>query len=159
MTKHDTIDLMAHNLAQGRAPTIADSTNFIRTIHSLLSDVASHITQLRSDNICRDAGLPTVPLAADSDGEDALLDTTRILEQSKLSKALQDAQSKGRTSRKRKGKRNNSSTRATTAESEDQFTRSPDKTNLSGTTSKPTTPSAPRASNSSSHNSRGFQKR
>ncbi|KAG1529316.1 hypothetical protein G6F51_014183 [Rhizopus arrhizus] len=41
----------------------------------------------------------------------------------------------------------------------DQFTRSPDKTNLSGTTSKPTTPSAPRASNSSSHNSRGFQKR
>ncbi|KAG0756529.1 hypothetical protein G6F62_007967 [Rhizopus arrhizus] len=96
------IDLMADNLAQGRAPTIADSTNFIHTIHSLLSDVASHITQLRSDNICRDAGLPTVPFAADSDGEDALLDTTRILEQSKLSKALQDAQSKGRTSRKRK---------------------------------------------------------
>ncbi|KAG1154610.1 hypothetical protein G6F37_009292 [Rhizopus arrhizus] len=148
------IDHMAHNLVQGHAPTIADSTNFIRAIHSLLSDVASHITQLRNDNICRDAGLPTVPLAADSDGEDALLDTTRILEQSKLSKALQDAQSKGRTSRKRKGKRNNSSTRATTVESEDQSTRSPDKTNLSDTTSKPTTPSAPRAFNSSSHNSR-----
>ncbi|KAI7883412.1 uncharacterized protein EV154DRAFT_390541, partial [Mucor mucedo] len=130
------IDLMAHNLAQGRTPTIADSTNFIRTIHSLLSDVASHITQLRSDNICRDAGLPTVPLADNSDDEDTLLDTTRILEQSKLSKALQDAQSKSRTSRKKKGKRFNSNTRSTTVESEDQPTKSSDKSNLSGTTSR-----------------------
>ncbi|KAI7908031.1 uncharacterized protein BX663DRAFT_547664 [Cokeromyces recurvatus] len=121
---------MAHNLAQGHTPTIADSTSFIRTIHSLLSDVASHITQLRIDNICRDAGLPTAPLAANSDDEDALLDTTRIFEQSKLSKAIQDAQSK------------------------DHFSKSSDKSNLSGTTSRPTTPSAPRASNSSSHNSR-----
>ena len=30
---------------------------FITTIHALASDVASYITQLRMDNICRDTGV------------------------------------------------------------------------------------------------------
>ncbi|CAO3621628.1 unnamed protein product [Mucor hiemalis] len=157
------IDLMAHNLAQGEAPTIEDAGKFIRTIHSLLSDVASHITQLRSDSICKDAGLPTVQLdtGSDEDDNDNLLDTTRILEQAKLAKALQDAQPKGRLSRKKKGKRYNSSS-SQTANSDSAHTRgqSNDQVHISGTTTpRPTTPSAPRPSTSSSNNSRGFQRR
>ncbi|KAL9536717.1 hypothetical protein MBANPS3_012424 [Mucor bainieri] len=100
------LDLMAHNLAQQRPLNSHDATSFLRTMHSLISDVASHITQLRIDNVCKDTGLSSVPLRPDTSST-PLLDTDAILERTKLEKSLRDAQSKKRPSQKKKGKRTN----------------------------------------------------
>ncbi|KAI8359227.1 hypothetical protein EDC96DRAFT_418090, partial [Choanephora cucurbitarum] len=98
------LDLMAHNLAQQLPLSSHDATSFIRTMHSLISDVASHITQVRIDNVCRNTGLSSVPIRPDA-SVSPLLDTDAILERSKLEKSLRDAQTKKRPSHRKKGKR------------------------------------------------------
>ncbi|CEP10698.1 hypothetical protein, partial, partial [Parasitella parasitica] len=73
----------------------------------MLSDVASHISQLRSDNVCADNRLPSVPLVPPQRDPGLLLDALRIIEQTKHRQSLVDISSS--QCRNRSRKRNGSS--------------------------------------------------
>ncbi|OAD78744.1 hypothetical protein PHYBLDRAFT_163835 [Phycomyces blakesleeanus NRRL 1555(-)] len=103
------IDLFAHDVLVEGSIQVTQALGFANTMHELLSDLASVVTQMRSDNICRDANLPITPIVTNSALEPKpLLDSQRIVEQAKLQRALHDA---ARPSRTRKGKRTGQSNR------------------------------------------------
>ncbi|KAH8552139.1 hypothetical protein BGW37DRAFT_424810 [Umbelopsis sp. PMI_123] len=82
---------------------IIQAVEFVNVVHTLLEDAASHITQLRIDNMFRGAGVQgQVPKLVDS-APPPLLDPKELLEQISLNKAVAQA---GRPSgsRRRKGK-------------------------------------------------------
>ncbi|CEP07404.1 hypothetical protein [Parasitella parasitica] len=151
------IDLMAHNLAQQRPLNSHDATSFLRTMHSLISDVASHITQLRIDNVCKDTGPSSVPLRLDT-STTPLLDTDAILERTKLEKSLRDAQSKKRPSPKKKRKRNNQQGN-TGNKNHAGGDQQGDTTERQVPTSSTTNRTAQPYKSTSSSSSKGFQKR
>ncbi|OAD72268.1 hypothetical protein PHYBLDRAFT_146471 [Phycomyces blakesleeanus NRRL 1555(-)] len=100
LTRH--IDLFAHDVLVEGSIQVTQALGFANTMHELLSDLASVVTQMRSDNICRDANLPISPIVTNSALEPKpLLDSQRIVKQAKLQRALHDA---ARPSRTRKGK-------------------------------------------------------
>ncbi|OAD67093.1 hypothetical protein PHYBLDRAFT_174477 [Phycomyces blakesleeanus NRRL 1555(-)] len=103
------IDLFAHDVLVEGSIQVTQALGFANTMHELLSDLASVVTQMRSDNICRDANLPITPIVTNSALEPKpLLDSQRIVEQAKLQRALHGA---ARPSRTRKGKRTGQSNR------------------------------------------------
>ncbi|KAL0139941.1 hypothetical protein V8B55DRAFT_1563415 [Mucor lusitanicus] len=94
-------DLFRNNSESVPAPVVKE---FAICIHEMLADVASHITQLRSDNVCNDNGLPSVPLVPPQRDPGLLLDAPHIIEQTKLCQSLSDISSQSRPrSRKRNG--------------------------------------------------------
>lgn len=149
---------MAHNLAQQRPLNSHDAASFLRTMHSLISNVASHITQLHIDNVCKDTGLSSVPLRPDISST-PLLDTGAILKRTKLEKSLQEAQSKKHPSQKKNGKRNNQqgNTGDNTANNNGSQQGITAKRPSSALQSNPRAPQPYKSTSSSS--SKGFQKR
>jgi hypothetical protein len=133
------------------------SQNFAYTMHELLSDVASHITQVRTDNMFK--GLPSSLEAPSLDSSESyLLDNKEMVEHIKLQQSVQQAtQSKRRNNRPRPqrfssptGSTNHTSnTGATHATSSARGSHAPN-SNYQGTNSN---------SNSNQSQQQGFQRR
>lgn len=98
------LDWFTYQLLQNRwdqATLLQQSTNFAHTMHELLSDLASHITQLRTDNMFK--GLPSSIEAPTLDSSESyLLDNKEMVEHIKLQQSVQQAtQVKSRGNRPR----------------------------------------------------------
>ncbi|OAD67391.1 hypothetical protein PHYBLDRAFT_63606 [Phycomyces blakesleeanus NRRL 1555(-)] len=87
-----SIDLFVHDVLVEGSIQVTQALGFVNTMHELLSDLASVVTQMRSDNICLDVNLPITLIVTNSALEPKpLLDSQRIVEQTKLQHALHDA--------------------------------------------------------------------
>ena len=96
------IDLFVHDTVRSNLMDPATALRFANRIHMLLSDVASFITQIRSDNICCDTRLATVPIATQVLPNLPLLDAENALEHTNLQQALHKATRQQRPTRRRK---------------------------------------------------------
>ncbi|OAD78003.1 hypothetical protein PHYBLDRAFT_68494 [Phycomyces blakesleeanus NRRL 1555(-)] len=79
------MDSMAHDMF--RDPTFDDphAMAFLDCLQKSVSDTASHITQLLSDNVCKEFYLPTTPIVGQPYTESGtLLDTFKALAQTNL---------------------------------------------------------------------------
>ena len=97
------LDFFLHKIIQAGSVQTFEAVEFVNVVHTLLADAASHITQLRIDNMFRGAGVQgQVPKLVDS-APPPLLDPKQLLEQISLNKAVAQV---GRPSgsRRRKGK-------------------------------------------------------
>ncbi|KAI9033715.1 hypothetical protein CLU79DRAFT_724963 [Phycomyces nitens] len=82
------MDTFAHDLVRKQSVSLERAWEFLQCMYELTSDVASHITQLRRDNVCRELHLPSpAPLSSGHSEPAPLLDTSRILEQVLLADA------------------------------------------------------------------------
>ncbi|KAI9495715.1 hypothetical protein BDB00DRAFT_786225 [Zychaea mexicana] len=98
------IDLFVHDTIRTNKVDVDTALRFANTIHTLVSDVASFITQTRSDNICRDTGLKNAPANTPGSLPNApLLDAGKVLEYTQLSQALRKA-ARNRSTQKNSGK-------------------------------------------------------
>jgi hypothetical protein len=97
------LDFFLHKIIQAGSVQIHEAIEFVNVVHTLLADSASHITQLRIENMFRGAGIQgQVPKLVDS-APPPLLDPKELLEQINLNKSVAQV---GRPSgsRRRKGK-------------------------------------------------------
>ncbi|CEP13367.1 hypothetical protein, partial, partial [Parasitella parasitica] len=104
-----SIDSFPYDTFRNQSETVPAQVarGFAVCIHEMLSDVASHISQLRSDKVCADNCLPSVPLVPPQRDPGPLLDAPRIIEQTKLCQSLVNISSSQHRNRSRK--RNGSS--------------------------------------------------
>ncbi|KAG1469777.1 hypothetical protein G6F56_003059 [Rhizopus delemar] len=93
------MDVFMHeSLRSNAAVPLEEVQEFVNTIHTLLSDVASHVTQLRMDNICRDTGLvaPAIkPVTQFAPSPTTLFEDPKlVLEHTTLARAVRSAATK-----------------------------------------------------------------
>ncbi|KAG2192189.1 hypothetical protein INT47_005854 [Mucor saturninus] len=94
------MDKFLHDSLRSNASSvpITDVIDFVNTIHTLVSDTASYITQLRMDNVSRETGLvaPPIPLKTKltPSPQPLFQDPKAILENTNLRKAVQAASRK-----------------------------------------------------------------
>jgi len=97
------LDSFLHRILQTGSVQFRDALEFVNVVHTLLADSASHVTQLRIDNMFRGAGIQgQAPKLVDS-APPPLLDPKELLDQISLNKSVSQV---GRPSgtRRRKGK-------------------------------------------------------
>ena len=83
------IDLFVHDILRTNAVSVHTALRFVNTIHSLLADAVSVVTQTRTDSVCRAAGLASAPVCDPSQPANRpLLDTACVLEQTQLAQTL-----------------------------------------------------------------------
>ncbi|KAI7861346.1 hypothetical protein BDF14DRAFT_1870940, partial [Spinellus fusiger] len=86
------INLFIHGLFQGNTPVHNPCMVFAKSVHTLLADIASHITQIQVNNVCHDTGLTPYSVATAKDAPPApLLDSNKVLKQMAMSCSLRDA--------------------------------------------------------------------
>ncbi|KAI8136746.1 hypothetical protein BJV82DRAFT_584278 [Fennellomyces sp. T-0311] len=82
------IGLFVHDVLRTDQVSVSTALGFANTIHALTYDMASVVTQTRTDNICRDIGLASTPVQdATQLPNPPLLDATRVLEQTQLTQS------------------------------------------------------------------------
>lgn len=89
---------------------LGEVTTFINTIHTLLSDVASHVTQVRMYNICWETGLvaPAIkPQLLTPTPTQLFEDPKTVLDHTKLSKAVRSATKKPSSNKRFNNNNNN----------------------------------------------------
>jgi len=97
------LDLFLHKVLQNGSVSQTDATEFINVVHELLLDSASHITQLRVDNMFRGAGIQgQAPRLVDSTTS-PLVDPKVLLDHVNLDKSLSQIGRRG-NSRQQRGK-------------------------------------------------------
>ncbi|KAI7846968.1 hypothetical protein BDC45DRAFT_576372 [Circinella umbellata] len=98
------IDLFAHDTIRGHQVDGPTALCFANTIHMLLSDVASLITNIRTEFVCKETGLSSSPITAPGHlPNNPLLDTSQVLEQTKLTQALRKLSRYNHTTRRQNG--------------------------------------------------------
>ncbi|KAI7866476.1 hypothetical protein BDF14DRAFT_1969237, partial [Spinellus fusiger] len=98
------IDLFIHGLVQGNSHMHNPHIVFAKSVHALLADIGSHITQILVDNVCHDTGLTPYSVATAKDAPPApLLDANKVLKQTFMSHSLRDAICHGKSSQLQKG--------------------------------------------------------
>lgn len=90
-------DYFLHMALQQTSPSKDDFIDFANAIHELLSDTASHITQIRIDNMCQSAGIRGQALPITPPTSTPLLDPKVLLEHVSLAKSTMqlDRQTQG----------------------------------------------------------------
>lgn len=94
------MDKFLHESLRSNVPSIPinEVILFVNTIHTLVSDTASYITQLRMDNVSRDTGLVVPPIPPKTkltpSPQPLFPDTKSILDNTNLRKAVQAASRK-----------------------------------------------------------------
>ncbi|KAG2222132.1 hypothetical protein INT45_007568 [Circinella minor] len=98
------IDLFAHDTIQGHQVDGPTTLRFANTIYMLLSDVASLITNICTEFVCKETGLSSSPITAPGHLPNSpLLDTSQVLEQTKLTQALRKLSRRNHTTRWQNG--------------------------------------------------------
>lgn len=81
------VDYFLHMALQQTSPSKDDFIDFANAIHELLSDTASHITQMRIDNMCQSAGIRGQAPRLSAPTATPLLDPKVLLEHVSLAKS------------------------------------------------------------------------
>ncbi|KAG2215948.1 hypothetical protein INT45_001697 [Circinella minor] len=94
------IDLFVHDTVRTNSVDVPTATRFANTIHTFLANITSVISQVRSDNVCRDAGLATIPISPFNQINAPLLDAPCVLEQTHMAQSLRRASRRHRPARR-----------------------------------------------------------
>jgi hypothetical protein len=96
------LDLLLHQSIVKGPPTQEDVVEFVNSIHELLSDTASHITQIRIDNMFKSAGIRGQAPRLAANVATPLMEPKELLEHVNLAKSTMQLGRKGASQRRGK---------------------------------------------------------
>ncbi|KAG2227564.1 hypothetical protein INT45_002249 [Circinella minor] len=101
------IDLFVHDTIRTQQVDVTTALRFANSIHMLLSDAASFITNIRSEIVCQDTGLSSELITAPNQLHNRpLLDPGHVLEQTKLNQAFRNMSRRTKTTRRQNSGQN-----------------------------------------------------